>query len=152
MKSEVRARVAAEKALDAALPTAQRFATAAAAGFEAAAHQQNLTVAATAMFSRGSLVPGLGQVNEAIGTAFGLPVGAVSTPVRTTDGIFVMRIDKRTTADSAAWDKQKDIQRQVRTDAVRNQRIQLFLEDLRGSAKVVDKRKEVNAAQRRQST
>ena len=59
------------------------------------------------MFARSSMVPGLGQFTEPIGAAFALPVGAVSQPVKSDDGVYVLRVDKRVVADSAAWVAQK---------------------------------------------
>jgi peptidyl-prolyl cis-trans isomerase D len=103
------------------------------------------------MFTRGSFVPGIGQANEAIGAAFGLPAGTVSAPVRTRDGMFVLRVDRRVNADSALWEVQKMIQRAQQVESVRNQRVQRYIEDLRQAAKIDDRRKQINAAQRRQS-
>jgi hypothetical protein len=52
-------------------------------------------------------------------------------------------------ADSAAWLAQKELQRQQRLSQVRQQKIQLFLDDLRKSAKLEDRRKQINASVRR---
>ena len=101
------------------------------------------------MFTRGTFVPGLGQFNEAIGTAFGLPVQAVSAPVRTTEGVFVLRVDRRVQADSAAWLKQVQPQRQARMQQLQQQRVQMYLADIRQSAKIDDRRKKINATVRR---
>ncbi len=102
------------------------------------------------MFSRGSLVPGLGQYTEAVGAAFALPVGAVSQPVRTDEAAYVLRVDKRVVADSAAWEKQKATQKELRLNQVRQQKIQMFMADLRKASKIVDHRREINSAVRRQ--
>jgi len=149
-KPLVRQEVARERAIDKLLPAAQRLADAAAtSGLEAAAAQQSLQVQNSPMFSRGTFVPGLGQFNEAIGVAFGLPVQAVSAPVRTNEGYYVLRVDKRVQADSAAWLKQKDAQRQARMQQVQQQRAQMYLADLRQSAKIDDRRKKISATARR---
>lgn len=152
VKNDVRQQVAEERALDRVTPKAQQLASAAASsGLEAAAAQQKLPVQHSPMFTRGTFVPGLGQFNEAIGTAFGLPVGAVSKPVRTSDEVVVERVDKRIQADSAAWLKQVDQQRQARLQQLQQQRVQLFLQDLHDSAKIDDRRQQINQAVRRQS-
>jgi peptidyl-prolyl cis-trans isomerase D len=149
-KEEVRARVAAERALERALPAAQKLASAAAgSSLEAAAQQQGLTVEKTPMFSRATFVPGLGQVNRAIGAAFTLPVGAVSEPITTSDAVDVIRVDKRTPADSAAWVAQMNIQRQQRLQQLRQAKVQMYLQDIRKAAKIDDRRKQINAATRR---
>jgi peptidyl-prolyl cis-trans isomerase D len=151
VKDLVRDRVAKEQAIDKLIPQAQQLASAAAtSSLEAAAKAASKTVQETPMFSRSSAVPGLGQFNEAIGAAFGLPVGAVSQPVRTTEGAFVLRVDKRVVADSTAWAKQKDAQKATRLQQLRQQRIQMYLQDIRKAAKIDDRRKAINAAARRQ--
>jgi peptidyl-prolyl cis-trans isomerase D len=152
VKAEVRTRVAMQRKLDQMLPNAEKLSSAAAASsLEAAAAQQGLKVDQSPMFTRSSFVPGLGQFNEAVGAAFAIPTAAVSAPIRTSDALFVLRVDKRVPADSAAWLAQKDIQRQQRLSQVRQQKIQLFLDDLRKSAKLDDRRKQINASVRRTS-
>jgi peptidyl-prolyl cis-trans isomerase D len=150
VKALVRQNVARERALDGVVPAAQKLADAAAtSGLEAAASQQKLEVQQSPVFTRGTFVPGLGQFNEAIGTAFGLPVQAVSAPVRTTDAIFVLRVDRRVQADSAEWLKQVQAQRQARMQQLQQQRVQMYLADIRQSAKIDDRRKKINASVRR---
>ena len=78
------------------------------------------------------------------------PTSAVSQPVKTDLGVYVLRVDKRVMADSAQWAAQKEAQKTIRLQQLRQQRIQMFLQDLRKSAKVDDHRKEINAATRRQ--
>jgi peptidyl-prolyl cis-trans isomerase D len=153
VKDEVRLRVDREHQLDNLMKPASTFASAAVtSGFEPAAASQKLEVQKAPAFTRSSYVAGIGQVNEAIGAAFALPVNAISAPIRTDDGIFVLRVDKRVTADSAKWLAQKGVQKQQRLSAMRQQAIQLYLQDLRTSAKVDDRRKAINAAARRQSS
>jgi hypothetical protein len=63
---------------------AKEFASAAASStLESAASSHGLTVTSSDVFTRGGFVAGLGRLNEAIGAAFSLPVGAVSSPVKT---------------------------------------------------------------------
>lgn len=151
VKAGIRQRLAKEHAIDQLVPSAQKLATAAASStLESAAQAAGKKVEQTPMFSRGSLVPGLGQYTEAIGAAFALPVGAVSQPVKTSEAAYVLRVDKRVVADSAAWEKQKAAQRQLRLSQLRQQKVQMFMADLRKSAKIEDHRKQINAALRRQ--
>ncbi len=151
VKELVRARVAAERLVDKLMPDAQKLASAAAASsLDAAAQQMGKKVEQTPLFSRSSFVPGLGQFTEPIGAAFGLPVGAVSQPVKSATGVFVIRVDKRILADSSAWAAQKLAQRATRLNQLRQQRLQMFLEDMRKSAKIDDRRKQIQAAMRRQ--
>jgi peptidyl-prolyl cis-trans isomerase D len=153
VKEQVRARVAVQRAVDKLVPEAQKVAAAAAGStLDAAAKQAGKTVETTPMFSRSSMVPGLGQFTEPIGAAFALPVGAVSQPVRSEDGVFVIRVDKRVLADSAAWVTQKPVQKATRLQQLRQQRIQMFLQDIRKAAKVDDHRKDIQTATRRAQT
>ncbi len=150
VKEDVRARVAVQHQLDKLIPEAQRVSAAAATStLEAAAQQANKKVEKTAMFSRSSIVPGMGQYTEAIGAAFGLATGAVSAPVKTQEGVYVVRVDKRVVSDSTAWGAQREAQKTGRLQQLRQQKIQMFLQDLRKAAKVDDRRKQINAATRR---
>jgi peptidyl-prolyl cis-trans isomerase D len=150
VKEDVRARVALQRQIDKLLPDAQKLSTAAAtSSLEAAAQQANKKVEQTQLFSRSSIVPGLGQFTEAVGAAFGLPTGAVSAPVKTAEGVYVLRVDKRVTADSTAWAAQREAQKTARLQQLRQQKIQMFLQDIRKAAKVDDRRKAINAATRR---
>jgi peptidyl-prolyl cis-trans isomerase D len=117
---------------------------------EAAAQQHGLTVERTPSFTRGSFVPGLGQLNEAVGAAFAIPVGSVGAPVRTNEAVFVLRVDRRVRADSAAFQAELPNLRQQRLMQVRQQRVQMYLRDLRESARVDDRRQRIQAALRRQ--
>ena len=146
VRDEVRRELIARKKLEKLVPRAQQLATAAAAGsLEAAAQAQNVPLQTTPLFTRVSSVPGLGQLNQAIGAAFALPVGAVSAPVTTPNGVYVMRVDRRINADRAAFEAQKAQQRAQLTDALRQSRVAEYLQNLRKSANVSDMRKEVLA-------
>ena len=103
-------------------------------------------------FARSTPVGELGFVSEATGAAFTLPVGVVSDPVRTDDAIYVMRVDKRVQSDSAKWSAQKGQQRLQVTNSLREQKVRLYVENLRRAAKIVDRRREINALQRRQTS
>jgi peptidyl-prolyl cis-trans isomerase D len=150
VKADVRARVAVQQQIDKLVPMAQQDASAAATStLESAAQQANRKVEKTSTFARSSLVPGLGQFTEAIGAAFGLPTGAVSAPVKTGDGVYVIRVDKRVVSDSTAWAAQKEAQKTARLQQLRQQKIQMFLQDLKKAAKIDDRRKQINAATRR---
>lgn len=151
VRDQVRARVAQVHAVDKVMPDAQKLAAAAAGStLESAAQQAGKKVEQTPMFARGSVVPGLGQFTEAVGAAFALPVGAVSQPVRTNNAADVIRVDKRVLSDSSAWAAQKATQKAARLQQLREQSVQMFLQDIRKSAKVDDRRKAINATLRRQ--
>jgi parvulin-like peptidyl-prolyl isomerase len=148
-RDEIKRTLINEKKLDRLMTQAKDFAAAAASSsLDAAAQSRNLKVTTSEPFTRGGFVPGLGRLNEAIGAAFSLPVGAVSSPIRTSDAVVVLRVDRRVDADRATWEAQKATQRQQLMQGLRQQRIQAFLQQLRADAKVDDRRKELAQAAR----
>jgi len=150
VKDVIRSRVAVEKQIDNLVPQAQKVATAAAAStLEAAAQQAGRKAEQTPLFARSSIVPGLGQFTRAVGAAFALPTGAISDPIKTDEGVYVIRVDKRVASDSTAWAAQKEAQKSLRLNQLRQQKIQMFLQDIRKAAKIEDRRKAINAATRR---
>jgi len=58
-------------------------------------------------------------------------------------GDFIIESLGRKMADSSAWVKQKDAQRAQMLAAVRQARIQQYVDGLRARAKIVDRRKEI---------
>jgi peptidyl-prolyl cis-trans isomerase D len=152
VKDEIRQRLAQSKKVEKLLPRGQQLAKQAAqSSLEQAAAAAGTKVEKTQTFTRGSLVPGLGQYTQAVGAAFGLQQGALSDAIPSRDGVYVLRVDRRTNADKGAWQAQKTQQRQQMTNALRQQRVRDYLLGLRESAKIADHRKDVAAAQRRQS-
>ena len=148
-RPEIRAILAMQKKLDKLMPRAQQFAAQAAkTSLEDAAKGAGMQVQQSQPFTRVSGAEGIGRLNQAIGAAFSLPIGAVSAPIRVYDGIFVERVDQRVLKDKSEFEKQKAAQRDVVTQQLRQQRVRDFLQNLRDNAKIVDRRKEIEAAQR----
>jgi len=145
MSDQIRTELIRQKKLDMLVPVAQKVSDAYAKGqtFDQAAKAAGLTVSQSPTFSRVSSVPGIGQANEVIGAAFGLPTGTVSEPVKSGDAVYVIKVDRRVDADRAAWEKQKSQQRTQLLQRLRQQRVQEYLADLRQSAKIDDRRKQV---------
>ena len=153
VKSEVRHRVALSRAVERLVPSAQALAQAARTStLEAAAAAKGLTVAKTGMTTRAGAAQLFGSLGEAVGAAFALPANTLSTPIRQDDGVFVMHVDARKPAARAAFEAQKNDLRTRRLQQLRTQRVQMFLDDLRKSAKLTDKRKDISAQIRRQAT
>jgi peptidyl-prolyl cis-trans isomerase D len=151
-RDEIRRRLAREKRVQKLLPEGQALASAAQQStLEAAAAQRGLTVDKTPAFVRIGLVPGLGQYNEAIGAAFGIPVGKVGSAIATRDAVIVMRVDRRVEGTRATFDAQKELQRMQTLRQLRQERVAGYLSALRERARVEDNRKEINSALRRQS-
>jgi peptidyl-prolyl cis-trans isomerase D len=153
VKGAVRARVATERAIERSVPLASQLATdARATSLEAAAAKGGQKVVSTGMTTRGGAVTAFGSLGEAIGAAFALPVNVVSAPIRQTDGVFVVRADASKPTDRAAFEAQKTDLRARRLQMLRQQRVQMYLDDLRKTARIDDHRKEINAEVRHQAT
>lgn len=152
LKQDIREAVARLKAIDALLPEAQSLVAAAAGStLETAATAKKVIVEKAGPFTRTTTVPALGNMSEAVGAAFGVAAGQVTPPIRTNEGVFVIRVDKRTDADQKLWEAQKGLQREQVTRGMREQRVRMFLDNLRKSAKIDDRRKAVQLSQRRVS-
>ncbi|NUQ12353.1 MAG: peptidyl-prolyl cis-trans isomerase [Gemmatimonadaceae bacterium] len=118
---------------------------------ETAARERDLTVTRSNPFSRSTFVPGLGRLNAAIGAAFSLPIGAISEPMATDDGVFVIRVDRRVEASREAFEAQKAVQRASAMNILQQARIREFMEGLRERANIRDRRKQLSAAARAQA-
>lgn len=154
MTDDIRTQLILQKKLDMLVPKAQQVSDAYAKGqtFDQAAKAAGLTVTQSPTFSRVTPVPDIGQANEVIGTAFGLPTGTVSEPVKSRSAVYVLKVDRRVDADRATWEKQKAQQRTQLLQRLRQQRVQEYLADLRTSAKVDDKRKQIEQESRTASS
>jgi peptidyl-prolyl cis-trans isomerase D len=145
MADEIRLRLTREKKLQMLQPRARQVADAVRGGatLEQAAQRAGVELHASGTFTRAMPVPGMGTLNRAVGTAFGLPVGAVSAPVETPLGVYVVRVDRRVNASREAFEAQKSEQRQNVMARLRQQRVQEFLTGLRESADIDDHRREL---------
>ena len=142
--------MAREKALAALANDAKALAQAAASGtLEAAAQAKGLTVSKEGPFTRSMGASGLGGVSEATGAAFTAPLGQVTGPIKTENALFVFRVDKRVESDEQAWAVQKTFQRDQITRSLREQRVRMYLDNLRKAADLKDHRKEIQSSQRR---
>jgi peptidyl-prolyl cis-trans isomerase D len=110
---------------------------------QAVAQARGLEVQQVGPFTRGEPNPALGQANAAVGAAFGVPVGKVSDPVKTSAGLFLVRPVARTEADRAAWEAQKEQQRAMAMARVQQDAVTRWMESLRKDAEIVDRRREI---------
>jgi parvulin-like peptidyl-prolyl isomerase len=78
-----------------------------------------------------------------VGAAFGVRVGERSGAIQGTGGDFIIESLGRRMADSTEWLAQKETQRAQLLAAVRQARIQQYVDGLRAKAKVVDRRKDI---------
>ena len=118
---------------------------------ETAAKERDLTVTNTNAFGRATFVPGLGRLNAAVGASFALPIGAISEPIVTDAGVFVLRVDRRVEATREAFEAQKLTQRANAVRVLQEARLREFMQGLRETAEIKDRRKQLSAAARAQA-
>jgi peptidyl-prolyl cis-trans isomerase D len=149
IKDDIRRLLVRQKKLDRLVVVATPFAREAArTSLEAAARAHRMEVQQSEWFTRAAPAGELGRLNEAIGAAFSLPLRKVSAPIRTLDGVFVIRVDGRIVADRAEFEREKAQIRAEEIASLRQERVQQYLQSLRETAKIVDRRKEIAQAQR----
>jgi peptidyl-prolyl cis-trans isomerase D len=85
----------------------------------------------------------LAQEPLLVGAAFGLRVGERSDVIAGESGYFLVESLRRKLADSSAWLRQRDTQRTQLLNAVRQARVQQYVDALRARAKIVDRRKDI---------
>ncbi len=150
VKADIVQALKERKSVEGLMPQAEAFLNdAKGSTLETAARNASLGADTTRLFTRMGFVEGLGFSNEAVGAAFGLPVGDVAL-MKTVDAIFVMRVLERREAARADFDGQKDAMRRQMMSAAREDRVRQWLDNLRREADIVDRRAEINAALRRQ--
>jgi len=151
-KADIRRLLERRKRVDALLPLAERIAEQSRrTSLEAAATELGQDIQQSIPFARATLVPGIGQFNEAVGAAFGLGLGEVSNAIKTADDVFVMRLDAFTPADSAEFITSLPVFRLQTTQALRSERVQQYLIGLREDANIKDERQKIRASLRRQA-
>ena len=149
-KQDIRTYLLRQKKVDALMPQARNFAkVAAASSLESAAKLLNMQVGSTKPFTRVTGAPELAQAPEAVGAAFTLPLHTVSEPIRSTAEVVVERVDNRIPASRAVFEAQKATVRAQALQQIRQERVRIFLANLRAVAKIDDKRKRVELSARR---
>jgi peptidyl-prolyl cis-trans isomerase D len=149
IKDDVRRLLVRQKKLDRLVVMVTPFAQEAArTSLQAAARAHGKEVQQSDWFTRAEPAGELGRLNEAIGAAFSLPLRTVSAPIRTNDGVFVLRVDRRVVGDRAEFERDKAQIRSEEIAGLRQERVQRYLQNLRETADLVDRRKEIAQAQR----
>jgi peptidyl-prolyl cis-trans isomerase D len=109
---------------------------------EAVAEQFGVEVETPDAFTRLGFVPGMGSTNAAIGAAFGTAVGQIAEPVAVDRQVFLIEVVSREEASRETFELLKPSFRAQLTGQLRQQRLELWLEGLRETTRVVDRRAE----------
>lgn len=105
--------------------------------------RHGLEVRQSEPFTRFDFVPGIGQANAVIGTAFGLAVDEVAGPIETGDRIYFIEVTERNPVDRESFDLEKEDMRARLTLQREQMALDEWLEDLREKATIVDRRREL---------
>ncbi len=141
----IRGTIGLDKKVAVALDEAREFAAEVQSGrsLTEVAREFGLEVRDAGPFARNDFVPGLGRHNAAVGTAFGLDIGEVSDAVEANRNAYVLERTGAEAADSLAWVEQIDLQRLQSVNTIRQQRLTQWIEALRATARIVDRREQV---------
>lgn len=145
VRPEVEAFLRARKKTDIALERAAGLAEDIQGGtvtLEALAQREGAEFQTPEAFARIASVPGMGSANAAIGAAFGTPVGEIGGPVAVGSRIFLIRVLSREEADRETFELLKEVLRAQLTSQLRQQRLELWLDGLRETTRIVDGRAE----------
>jgi parvulin-like peptidyl-prolyl isomerase len=115
-----------------------------AASMEEAGQALGWPVDTAGPFTRREFVAGLGRDTEAVGAAFGMPVGNVEGPFDAGDAVVILRVDKRIEANILLFETMKEqLRAQLMLQAGQTNPAQ-WLAGLRERADVVDRRDRLN--------
>lgn len=144
-ETSIRRRLTAEKKIETARWQAQQIVEEITAGktLEDAAAEHGMPVQSTDLFTRLEFVPGIGQYNSVIGTAFGTPQGQIGGPAEADGRLYFLRVDERVAASRDGFEASKESVRAQLTRQRREAAIDEWLADLRERADIKDWRKQV---------
>jgi peptidyl-prolyl cis-trans isomerase D len=115
---------------------------------DGAANRYHAPLTTLGPFSRTNPAPALLSEPLVVGAAFGVPVDQVSQPIVGEHTVFLVEPVARHLADSTAFVKQLPALRAQAVPSARQNRVRLVLSSLRDMAKVDDRRKALEEAQK----
>lgn len=145
VRADIEGLLRTRKKAEIALERAGRIASELRSGtldLETLAEREGVTLETPESFTRASFVPGLGSANAAIGAAFGAAPGGIAAPVRIGSRIVLMEVLEREEADRAEFEEIKPFFRAQLGQEIRQQRLELWIEGLRETTRIVDRRAE----------
>ena len=107
------------------------------------AEEKNLQIEMAGPYARLDFVPGIGQLNAAVGVGFGLNEGDVSGAVEANNNVFIIELFEYFPPDSTAFEDERLLLRDQMLGIAQQTRLQEWLQGLRDVARIVDRRDEV---------
>jgi peptidyl-prolyl cis-trans isomerase D len=115
-------------------------------GLDAAAQENGWRIEESSSFSRQDFVPGLGRATEAVGAAFGLPLGSVSDAVDAGGRLALVQVVERQQADRKRFLQIEGQLRGQMLTQLRQTYLQQWLQALRDEADIQDLRQQLVTA------
>lgn len=143
-EAAIRRRLLLEKKKETARWLAEQMAEELGAGksLEEVAAARGLQVRGSPLFSRAEFVPGIGQANPVVGTAFGLDVDEIAGPIASDDRFYFLQVTERQEASREAFQAQKEELRARLTIQRQQAALDEWMTDLREEADIQDWRRE----------
>ena len=113
------------------------------ANLAAIAEEKGLEVQMAGPYARVDFVPGMGQLNAAVGAGFGLNIEDVSSPVAANNNVFIIELTEYFGPDSTAFVVERLPLRNEMLGLAQQTRLQEWLQGLRDVARIIDQRDEV---------
>jgi peptidyl-prolyl cis-trans isomerase D len=108
------------------------------------------TAGETGSFTRGEFVPGLGRGTEAVGAAFGAPIGEIAGPFNAGDAVVFLQVDQRSTPNPELFQIVRGQLRSQLEAQLSQASVNRWVQALREDAEVVDLRDRIRAQQQQQ--
>ncbi len=118
-----------------------------AASLEAAAEALGWNYGQAGPFTRGQFVQGLGRGTEAVGAAFGSPIGTVTGPFDAGDAVVFLQVEQRNTPDSEMFQVVRGQLRLQLESQLSQTSVNRWVQALRDEAEIVDLRDRLRAQQ-----
>ncbi len=142
VRDQIRDTLARDKRREAALDSArvQWAGVQPGTSLEDAAARLGWTVGTAGPFTRRQFAAGLGRNTEAVGAAFGTPVGETAGPLDADDSVVFLRVDSRTEANPELFVAVREQLRSQMQMQAAQMNVSRWIEGLRETATIVDRR------------
>ncbi len=144
-QAAIRRRLTLEKKKETARRLADQLASELKQGatLESVASERNLSVQVTPLFTRLEFVPGIGQANSVIGTAFGLQPNEIAGPIEAANQLYFIQVSERVEPEREAFASAKEGLRARLIVQRRQTAVEEWLREVREQADIKDWRRQL---------